>query len=355
MYVDDFELIIGNTTAENILLEYAQANNIETLLLYGLHIFNANNNLSNTETNYVLANFIYKAKTIYGVISVGATAENGNFFTNTIDTYNNSRSDPLEKFDIYNLEFEYWSNYATGPGGYYCNTYLTPNNLPCTIEGAFEFYISVLQTIKNLAINNSHPITTEAYVGWPTETEASTIGANLDRVRIHAYVSNPNSAFSYLENRLIDFANGNPDIDVSIIFSSEPEFMSDWLSSNSIIAAENIFIDDWRNASSIWANNINLIDFTYFTYTDLKDTDTTLSTNIQEVKEVVSVFPNPMQNTLSVRSIAPIKNIRAYDVLGKLVLETKERNINVNNLSAGIYFFQIHTEKGMKIIKTVKE
>ena len=79
--------------------------------------------------------------------------------------------------------------------------------------------------MSTLASNNSHPITTEAYVGWPTAQEASTIGNNLDRVRIHAYVSDPNTAFNYSEDRLIDFANGNPDINVSIIFSSEPIFM----------------------------------------------------------------------------------------------------------------------------------
>ena len=200
---------------------------------------------------------------------MGATAENSDFLTNVIDAYNNSRSNPLEKIDIYNLEFEYWQTSATGPGGYYCTTYLTPNGLPCTVDGAFQFYVSILETMTTLANNNTHPITTEAYVGWPTAGQADTIGANLDRVRVHAYVSDPNTAFDYSKNRLIDFANGNPGLDISILFSSEATFMQNWLENNSMLSAENIYRTDWINGSSGWSNNINLEGFTYFTYTDM--------------------------------------------------------------------------------------
>ncbi len=269
MYVDGFETILGNTSAENTLLNYAQSHGIETLLLYGLHIVNANHDLPNPATNFVLADFIYKAKNSYGILYIAATAENGDFFTNVIDPYNNSRSDPLEKFDIYNLEFEYWIGSSTGPGGYYCTTYLTPNGHPCNENGAFQFYISILETMNTLASNNSHPITTEAYVGWTTVGQADTIGANLDRLRLHAYVSDPNTSFNYSEDRLMDFANGTPGLNVSIIFSSEPTFMQNWLDNNSMISAENIYTTDWMNGSSGWPNNINLEGFTYFTYTDM--------------------------------------------------------------------------------------
>jgi len=123
--------------------------------------------------------------------------------------------------------------------------------------------------MTTLANNNTHPITTEAYVGWPTAGQADTIGANLDRVRVHAYVSDPNTAFDYSKNRLIDFANGNPGLDISILFSSEATFMQNWLENNSMLSAENIYRTDWINGSSGWSNNINLEGFTYFTYTDM--------------------------------------------------------------------------------------
>ena len=353
IYIDNFETILGDITAENTLLNYAQSNDIKTLLLYGLHIVNANHNLSNPASNQILADFIDKAKTTYGVLYVGATAENEEFFTNIINTYNNSRNNSSEKFDIYNLEFEYWINSATGPSGYYCTTYLTPNGLPCTTDGAFQFYISTLQTMSTLASNNSHPITTEAYVGWPTALEASTIGTNLDRVRIHAYVSDPNTAFNYSEDRLIDFANGNPDINVSIIFSSEPIFMQNWLISNSMTNAENIFTQDWIAESSNWSNNINLEGFTYFAYTH--NTDVTLSSNSENIHEKTKIFPNPTQNTLYVLNINTVQNISVYNNLGQLILETKEEKINIEKLKPGVYFFKFQTKKRMESIKIIKK
>jgi hypothetical protein len=42
------------------------------------------------------------------------------------------------------------------PGSYYCTTYLTPNGLACTVDGAFQFYITVLQTMKTLAAENTY-------------------------------------------------------------------------------------------------------------------------------------------------------------------------------------------------------
>ncbi len=353
MYVNDFSSILGDSSAEDNLLSYAQSNNIETLLLYDLHIVNANYNLSNPATNSILADFISKAKTSYGIVNVGATSENGNSFTNVINTYNNSRSDPNEKFDIYNLEFEFWNPNSTDPGEYYCTRYLTPNGLPCTNDGAFQFFMSTLQTMRNLASNNSHPITVEAYVGWPTEEQAAIIGANLDRVLVHAYISDPNTAFSYAKDRLIDFANGNPELDVSIIFSSEPEFMQNWLINNNMTTAENIFTTDWMNGSSGWVNNINLIGFTYFAYTF--NADTVLSINNQMTYEKVIIFPNPVQNILSIRNVDDLKKIRMYNGIGQFILETKENEIDFIMLPKGIYILQIYTDKGIETKKIIKE
>ena len=354
MYVNDFASILGNSVAENNLLSYSQSNGIETLLLYELHIVNANYNLSNPTTNSILADFISKAKTMYGIVNVGATSENGNSFTNVIDAYNNSRNDANEKFDIYNLEFEFWNPNSTDPGEYYCTTYLTPNGLPCTNDGAFQFFMSTLQTMRNLASNNSHPITVEAYVGWPTQAQAVTIGANLDRVLLHAYVSDPNTAFSYAENRIIDFANGNPGLDVSIIFSSEPEFMQNWLTNNDITTSENIFTQDWLTGSSGWVNNINLIGFTYFAYTF--NIDATLSTNSQQPPyKPVKICPNPVENILVVQNVDQLKNIKVYNSIGQLIFETKEAKVDFTMQPKGIYLLRIYTDKGVEAKKIIKQ
>ena len=353
MYVNDFANILGNVTNENELLTYAQNNGIKTLLLYDLHIVNSNYNLLNPATNFILADFIYKAKTIYGVLDVAATAENAVFFTNVIDVYNNSRSNPLEKFDTYNLEFEYWDNSTTNPGGYYCTTYLTPNGLPCTVNGAFQFFITILQEMKTLANNNTHSIKTEAYVGWPTASQAAIIGANLDRLRLHAYVSNPNTSFNYSKDRLIDFANGSPGLDISIIFSSEPNFMQSWLNNNSMGSAENIYTADYLNGSSAWANNINLEGFTYFAYT--YNTGITLTTNYHTPYKEPITFPNPVQNILTLENFKNLKNIKIYNSIGQLIIETKGAKIDFTNLSKGIYILQLHTDNDILTKKIMKD
>ncbi len=85
-------------------------------------------------------------------------------------------------------------------------------------------------------------------------------------MRLHAYVGDPNAAFNYSDDRLIDFANGNPGLEISIIFSSEPAFMQTWLENNNMISSEQIYRSDFQMGSANWTNTINLNDFTYFAY-----------------------------------------------------------------------------------------
>ena len=69
-----------------------------------------------------------------------------------------------------------------------------------------------------------------------------------------------------MKNRLADIAKTNTMIGVSIIFSSEPNFMQNWLINNSMTGAENIFRDNWKKLF-VRKNTINLKEFTYFAYT----------------------------------------------------------------------------------------
>ena len=62
------------------------------------------------------------------------------------------------------------------------------------------------------------------------------------------------------------FATDNQLTDISIIFSAEPSFMQTWLENNSMQAAENIFSSDYNTAGGAWQTYINLVGFTYFTY-----------------------------------------------------------------------------------------
>lgn len=103
MYVDNLNTIIGNPSKEDKLLLFAKRNNFKTLILYQLNKIDKRWSLSDPKKNIVLAEFMSKAKNEFSIENIGASGESGALFTNTINPYNNSRSNPQEKFDIYNM------------------------------------------------------------------------------------------------------------------------------------------------------------------------------------------------------------------------------------------------------------
>lgn len=274
MYVDGFSRILGNARAETELLEYAKRHKLDVLLLYDLHRVLNKGNATNRDHNGRLARFSARAKTEFGVQAVGAIGEHAGFFADVIDPYNNSRQDPKEKFDIYNLEFEFWV--ASRIRNVYFDAYLKPNKLPADEDGAFTFFLSTLEQMRSLARANSHPVQTEAYIGWTdrlsqmtaTEVERA-ITQHVDRLRVHAYRKRPD--FRYTSRRLSGLMKAKPGLPISIIFSAEKEFMHDWLEGSSMPAAETEFRKQLsESGSDELRTGIKLDGFTYFAYSHCK-------------------------------------------------------------------------------------
>ena len=107
LYVDNFNTILGNPNKEDKLFVFAQKNNFNTVILYQLNKVDKRFSLSDRKKNIILAEFISKAKIKFGMHKIGASGESASFFTDIINVYNASRSIDEEKFDIYNLEYEY--------------------------------------------------------------------------------------------------------------------------------------------------------------------------------------------------------------------------------------------------------
>ncbi|QEG23984.1 hypothetical protein [Mariniblastus fucicola] len=271
LYVDGFSSILGDVAAEEKLLEYADSHEMDVLLLYELHKVLNRDNASDLDHNESLASFISRAKTQYGVQRIAAIGESADFFGEVIDPYNNSRVDVSEKFDIYNLEFEFWIESRVKE--VYAEPYLIPRGFAATKDGAFEFFITNLKAIRSLAQANARSITTEAYIGWTNGLEetseeevARLIAQNLDQLRVHAYRSRPD--FAYTASRLQGLANGKPGLNVSVIFSAEQEFMLDWLQANSMESAEAEFRKQLsESASGKVKADLRLQGFTYYNYT----------------------------------------------------------------------------------------
>lgn len=318
LYVNQFAAILGNTAAEDSLLQYAYGNSFNYLALYELHIVHAQHDMTNFTASAPLAAFIYKAKTVYGIQQVGAIAENYWFFENRVHSYNQLHSDTNEKFDVFNLEFEFWLTAPTGPSGYYCTTYLQPGGFTCDTAGAFNFYINELRKIDSLAATEGH--ISETYIGWPTEGQCHEIVANCDRVLVHAYVMNDNIAYGYTQTRLSYFATSATTANIIVIFSSEPAFMGLWLASNPENTAWSTYSTDFSNETAPWTSGMNLLGYHWFAYTSMPYD---LSMNIPPDAENDAMWNIQFDHQLlSIRSesIAPRK-YAVYNCSGSLVYD----------------------------------
>ena len=119
-YVNGFSGILGNTTSENNLLNYAQGNGFNYLCLYDV----SGLNWTSTTVKNQFASFASRAKTQYGITQIGLCSEIYSFFSTYIIPYNQSRSIANEKVDVLNFEFEFLVSSTIS--GQYCSKYLTP-------------------------------------------------------------------------------------------------------------------------------------------------------------------------------------------------------------------------------------
>lgn len=260
IYVNQFSQILGNTTKEDSLLHYAQDSSFNYLALYDLHTINFNNATSVGK----LAAFILKARTNYNIQYIGAVCESYSSFQSKIAPYNNSRSNANEKFDVFNLEFEFWISSSVNSTGYYCLQYLAPNGCSCDTAGAFQYYVDQLHKIDSLAATQN--ALSETYVGWFNQGQGQQIAQNVDRVLLHAYRTDASSVFGYSKTRLSYLATLSQQVDVVPIFSSEPDFMGPWLNSHSMNEAYSTYQADFNADNSSWKPYIRLLGYQWFAY-----------------------------------------------------------------------------------------
>lgn len=81
-------------------------------------------------------------------------------------------------------------------------------------------------------------------------------------------------------------------------------------------------------------------------YVAMVDVDSSLSIRNDSEIQIISILPNPVQNTLVINTHKEMKNIIIIDVLGKKVVpkSISFKTIDVSNLVKGIYIIKIITE-----------
>lgn len=79
-----------------------------------------------------------------------------------------------------------------------------------------------------------------------------------------------------------------------------------------------------------------------------------LGTN--EVKSDLVVYPNPAKDLINIKTTQlKIEEVYIFDLSGKLILTTKNKNIKINDLPSAIYIISIKTDEGIRSVKFIKE
>jgi hypothetical protein len=106
------------------------------------------------------------------------------------------------------------------------------------------------------------------------------------------------------------------------------------------------------------ANDAAILNDSYCANITFSETVTAL----EELQEgpTLSVFPNPTRELINIQCSSPMQEISISDVSGRLIQtleiqDSLEQELNVNGLSAGIYFIRIESGKGITTRKFVKQ
>jgi hypothetical protein len=266
LYVDNFATILGSNHLENELLEFSKNHKINTLILYDLNKIHKRFHLGDSTKNHLLAKFIKKAKVNFNIAKISASGESGSFFLEAIHPYNLSRKESVERFDIYNLEYEYWNEKESLQEGYYCNEYLKKAQLNCNRKNSFKYFIASLFVMKNLSKEIDNSIEIEAYIGNFNNEEVKEISEHVDRLLLHDYVKDTNRNFIYIKERLNLLSQINSKIKISILYSSEMKFMGNWFANHKMHEAEIKFFKQLEKDNISLKEHLNFDGFSYYNY-----------------------------------------------------------------------------------------
>jgi len=99
---------------------------------------------------------------------------------------------------------------------------------------------------------------------------------------------------------------------------------------------------------------------TSFGCTDTSSCYSILITNVERsnINNNIFVYPNPVQNILTIRNEGLIiKGIKIIDLTGRVIseIESSQTRINVSSLSNGIYVLEVRTNEGVGFNRFIKE
>jgi hypothetical protein len=263
-YITNIGSWLGNTTKETAILNYAQGNGYNYIAFYDL----GDINWSNSSQKNLLASFMRRAKEQYGITQTGAVVETYSYAASNVVPYNNSRSNANEKFDVLNLEFEFWN--LSSIRASYCSKFLSPAGCSCDTAGAWKFAWKQFKQIDSTAAANG--MISEVYLGWPNKGQMQQLASRADRILLHAYRPTDADIYSYSRNRLIDLASLGSSKKVIALFSGESSFMGPWLASHPITRPYQTYSSNLSAETASFKQYVNLQGYHWFTYDDMPKT-----------------------------------------------------------------------------------
>jgi hypothetical protein len=98
------------------------------------------------------------------------------------------------------------------------------------------------------------------------------------------------------------------------------------------------------------------VEITVGTCTETSDCETisTIGLNENELKNIV-LYPNPTTSILSIKSDAEVEKMEVINLYGEVVQTFKQTTFSVENLTAGVYFVNVHTNTGIAKLRFVKQ
>ena len=400
LYVNDFKHIIGDVEKENELLRFAKEQGFNYLALYNLGYIHKNLfDLTKRKDAAPLANFIERAKTAYGIRQVGGIGETYSSFDKMIRYNTQHAKNKLQQLDVLNIEFEFWN--ANAIEQHYCKDYLEDAGLECSVEGAFEFYLEQLAQLQHLC--QKYQLTSETYIGNTTASQNTAIGKLCDRVLVHYYrtsdtYNNGNSIYNYKVERLKELAPETGTLEVLPIFSARENHMGPWLLEHSYTTAYQTFMEGlngFEQDSGAWKAHIKIGGYQWYRYTEIKSyidqAAASEQSSLNPYKDKYSlendyqmaemsptfghtgftnyiytqplnasykkaIYPNPAYDVLHIKSDAAksfrLVNSNGIEVIRRTTI-VSEKEIDLSNISPGIYSLQLELADGFETRKIV--
>jgi len=275
VYLNDFDLILGNISEESTLLAWIKTHKINQVYMYDLSAV-----LGNKDKRNLLAALILKLR-LAGITMVSAirgSARSHVDLTYVASTayYQNERKNPLEKFDNFYLENEFW-NYKNDVG----NIEL-PDSRGAVIFRNWKLYMNQIR--KYCQDNN---LRNDTYIGQLEDSIEKTTSSvianylykNTSRVIVDCYMSD--KAFPKKTERLAKMVSrlstlgkeaaklGNT-VEVVIGFGLTKEFIDEFYKGHTFEDAYNLVKQDIIGAKFEGKNNIVMVGWIIYGYREAK-------------------------------------------------------------------------------------